>query len=399
MSYRGLLHVCLLWGVAGAGCPEGQDDCPSSRTAQSLLQRSKAASGSIAHAEEGDGVVTLASVKELLPQLLSGNSTSLLESVQSLAKQKVTPEVAAFANQTIPLIDELLANVRAAHDSDLQLLRTVFAGFAHILGDVETVDDLSTQVAGARNDLTACRNLESALYVENRNAGETVQEALLRAAAAKEAMIAAAEAMIAADEFDAATGHTRANIHALKVHAEDLYEKTGAYLQSLGFGDPSSNTSTYYNETKAKCDANQSSLEHVACSYATALVSACAQHGSLYNVKRSDYEAVVESTRPKEADRRQEFSALTRIRCVLVFLATDQHGAVADASQQIQQCFADNVDTGFLVIPFNSTPAELDCPAVPAVPCSQEWLTQEYSNMPPNTQADECEPCPTNFTR
>eukprot|EP00927_Polykrikos_kofoidii_P006165 TRINITY_DN12492_c0_g1_i1.p1 TRINITY_DN12492_c0_g1~~TRINITY_DN12492_c0_g1_i1.p1 ORF type:complete len:651 (+),score=118.94 TRINITY_DN12492_c0_g1_i1:58-1953(+) len=348
--------------------------------------------------EESDSVAALEA--SILPYLVARgderpHAGGMLQALEGLVDQPVTSAVQDFAKKTRPLIGNLLEDIKGGHDNDTNLLREMYGGFDTAAGrlskDTLAVEQRSNDVTTARANLNKCRLAESKAFNGTVTDKDALDKALAAAVSAKKLLLQSAKTMSAIGESQA--GETLESIRALKSPAEDVQANTGIFLAALRDAESSvaqlSKADAAHKETKRACAKNQTALEGAACTHATEQQTTCTNYQSAYDTKVVDYEAVVKNTRPKEANRKTEFSTLKKIDCILSFLAAtnESHGA----RSQIDNCFNKTVAVDHLGVTYNATPPARQCAAVPtAVPCNAAWIAQEYADLPVNTAADAC---------
>jgi hypothetical protein len=143
-----------------------------------------------------------------------------------------------------------------------------------------------------------------------------------------------------------------------------------------------------------QCNLNQTALQEQACSYGHAVQSTCEAYETCYNSNLDTWNAQSASVRAGESARIQQWWVVQRIRCYFHLFAEADGNPITPS--MIEECRNAGHDTTHLNLTYPTLPSHPStCSLVENIPCSEGYISSEYSSLPANAQAMECTACAT----
>jgi hypothetical protein len=144
-----------------------------------------------------------------------------------------------------------------------------------------------------------------------------------------------------------------------------------------------------WKSQKLQCDQFQKTLEGSTCGGAKLMFSSCDQrYWGCYSESQELYKQTTPFLRKQEKDRKAEWRALMRIKCILdIFMDGD-----AD-EDKIDECKQKTHSTTHLNLNIKRVPNAEKCSSIPNTPCSTAFHNQEYNRLPRNARAGKCSQC------
>jgi len=331
---------------------------------------------------------------EIQPALLEG-----------LSKMKITPQVAAFIKATLKTLRPVFGNITDASINATNMCNKMHASF----GELETalnstkqnVKNLENTANNVRKEHSDCRTAESSAVVAKKACD--LEEQVLK----QKLKVAVVEVQAQQVEQQSVVCGTSKN--DVTVSSKDLVKKFKDKAQAMakagkGFLEVEANTTAKVKECvglsdgaankKTECNQKQKDVEAAVCQQGSAAKDGCTVYKSVFQTRLNDYQTVVQNVAVQQEDRLVEWKHLKRIECVLQALGSAKaHGdlkANGTLHGQIEACYGkDFLNAGLIVSP-KPAPSMKSCPAVPELPCTASFVSQEYGNMPTDAPAATC---------
>jgi len=304
-------------------------------------------------------------------------ATSLLQEVRSLAEQGVSLDnvsLEILSSMSTELNKTVLVEILEGHEEDqakMHEMRDFVHGCDPTYIQEQQASDEIRLLNKTRQEHMACRSNESGLRKENETSCTAAHKDFMGFSSA--VCVRQSQSNIPSEaEIDAFLLHLRGT--------KTLRKECSDADRSLG-------------DAIAACHLKQALFEQAACSYASALESACENYGAC----RSDRIAVYNSEKARvqrmQATRKLDFAALQHVFCYLEVLSfRGSHGMRQD---MFDSCKAMSVDTSPLDIDFNLTAVgePVPCQSLSSGPCDVAWTDSEYGGLPRDAPAGPCRAC------
>lgn len=325
--------------------------------------------------------------------------------LEGLAKMKITPQVAAFIKATLKTLQPVFGNITEASVNATNMCNTMHASFGDLDASLNStkarVKSLETAANTKRKDHSDCRTAESDAVVakEACDLEETVLKQKLK---------------VAVVEVQAQQGETQTTVcgtskNDVTVGSKDLVKKFKDKASAMAkagndFLEIEANTTSKVKECvgladdaankKTECNQKQVDVETAVCRQGSAAEDGCKVYESIFQTRLNDYQTVVQNVALQQADRLSEWKHLKRIECVLEAIGSAKaHGdlkANGTLHSRIEACYGKPFHNAGLIVAPKPPPLKQSCPAVPELPCTASFVSQEYGNMPTKAPAATC---------
>jgi len=397
--------------AAPQACALGDAGCSD----KSLLQRrrSEVNGGRIAEP-------ILALMQQVSEPAESGSSSRqaklhsiMMQLVASKNELSVTPGLKDSLDKITEFVGVIKGKVTEEHTNSVTYMETTFGSFADCSGKLTTtiegdVNDAKEEYDKARAPHQECR-ADEAQEKDEHDACEATESdklgtkttncELFDEAERRAIDVAAHKAFVDFLEDEGSYAY----ITRLHEHFKDLWEKFVAAKELCDTAtddhdkeQTACDTAEQEHTTKKdECDDAQETLDDAACLFAVKKKQSCDTYDECYTTSKTSYDAAVSLEQMQVADRKAEWESAHRIECITgTFGNAEEEGSSHDVSG-MQDCLSKAIPTDFLNIAFKDAPAADECtPEATADPCSDEYKTKEFANLPANAPAEECRVCP-----
>jgi len=318
----------------------------------------------------------------------------LLQRTEDLIKSGVTPAVVEFAVETIQEINQTILPILVDEtETDQNLLRSLYRAFTSAEATLATLKRaFSTCLAdraGPSVNHKQCRSDENSLCYQHEICEDELQELWIEVVPEEEA-IADKDQLIHNDWCLSGENRSTDDFRKYQVGhfgeyigiKEKLDQLWGDY--NVKYAECGTIWSNYDSKTQA-CDLLQNSLEGQACSCGTQYKDMKGSYETAHGAATTAYRTASVSIKIEEADRKVEYSTLQMILCLLDNINDETNGSAKDAGvdwkRHFEEChYAKTEQTTHLDIVYNETPGMSPMPAVPTVPCKDDYLEEEEYN-------------------
>jgi len=264
----------------------------------------------------------------------------------------------------------------------------------HITQTVNSATDAGTAANTSRTKHKTCRKDQLELW-NNLNACRTEQTELHGTmTTAKDVLTEKTndlKSLLCHD--DNVTNRLQARINAagpFKVAGQAFLDAKEAYEKKVIECDAKQTT---YEDKKIKCNSDQRAFEKDMCAVAEVSSTGCDSYEAAYTTRKNDYVTFSSEIIKHSEERVFEWTHLKRVECALSFLATHTVSNHEQLEKEIEKCSETDYPEPELPIKHKPAPARTPCPIVPAMPCQQTFLSEEYGDLQDGAKATQCLPC------
>jgi len=331
----------------------------------------------------------------------------LLETTKGLVKAGVTPEVVKFVNEAINDIKQsVIPVIHNEHDTDQRMLDSLFGAFDTIETTYEKNLALFHGAQKIRGEVSyshsSCRDLENTACLASQ-ACDAVLDILLGRVQQNETHLNRHDGTIS-DHWCTDTNRTVRDFRegtipyfedyiATKKLLDDALEKYHEKkIECDGLRQD-------HEDKKVECEQFQGDLEEKACSHGVSAQNVHDRYTGAFDLAESTYQTTEDSIEIEEADRKVEYSTLHMILCLLDNINNLTNGSAALAGVEFEThldaCRDAIFNTSHLNITYYDVPDRSGLPEIPAAPCTERYIHDEYWGFPKCIEIDTgaCLPC------
>jgi len=317
---------------------------------------------------------------------------------------KATPGAIKFVEKVTKMIDEDMAvKVKAAHKQTQTVADTIVRNFASCAASKRTADNVIGKMMKtakkSSKDHKSCRTVESRRFLSKSQCLSLLK--------AKKSLMDSEKKKL---ELLRRSPNTEANVcHPAKSMYYGIWlERNFRYFanreklflrQKLKWQKAKVDHDRYkpvcmkivkgWTSKKAVCSAQQKTLEGSTCGAAKLMFSSCDQrYWGCYEESVDMYKSTVPLLKKQEKDRKTEWRALMRIKCLLGVFGKGEANP-----KKINECKKITHSTKHLNLKIKPVPGPQKCKALPNTPCSTSFYSQEYRRLPRYARSGKCSQC------